>query len=199
MKSKMRRVASAALAEKLQYFYHHFIGIWKDASKMRTIFALINKYGEARKVVSDLLDKNFEKDDINVIAQKSAVENQWDVNERTISIDVSDNFGEQAELNLDTILGRHQPIPTNAAGELYAAGEVARILARTVAIPGSEEGGLEGAFKDFGIGGSSAQAFANGIHNGELLLFLRAEDERVSEVQQILNQVSASHISTLNG
>jgi hypothetical protein len=166
---------------------------------MRTIFALINKYGEARKVVADLLDKNFEKDDINIIAQKSAVENQWDVNQRTINMDASSEFGGQEKNDLDTILGRYQPITTNAAGDLYAAGEVARILARTVAAPGAVEGGLEGAFKDFGIGGNSAEAFAEGIQNGEMLLFLRAEDERVAEIRQMLDEVSASYISTLNG
>jgi hypothetical protein len=166
---------------------------------MRTIFALVNKYGEARKIVSDLLDKNFEKDDINVIAQKSAVESDWNVNLRTIRTDVSEEFGRDDVEDLDAILGRYQPIQTQTAGELYATGEVARILARTVAAPGAVEGGLEGAFREFGIGKNSAQAFADGIQNGELLFFLRAEDERVAEVEQMLSEASTSHISTLNG
>lgn len=165
---------------------------------MRTTFALIRKYDDAKKVVNSLLDKNFGKEEINVIAQKSAVQSAWDINERTIDVDVNKELGKQKVHGLDAMLGRLQPVRTNVAGDLYASGDVAKVITHSIAAPGME-GGLKGALVDFGVNENAAKALDEGIRNGEMLIFVRSSDDRASEAKEVLSAAPASNITTFSG
>ena len=166
---------------------------------MRTTFALFTKYSDAKQAVDELLDKNFKKETINVIAQKSAVESNWDVNERTINVDVTNKIGEKKVGGLEEMLGHRQPIQTNTEGELYAAGEIAKVLAGTLSAPGTVEGGMQGALVDFGVSEDPASELAEGIRGGGLLVFVRTEDERASQATDVLNEQKARHVATVRG
>lgn len=166
---------------------------------MRTTFALFSKYDDAKKIVDELMNKNFEKEDINIIAQKSAVENSWSVNERTIDVEVTKEVGKQTRHGLDAMLGRQQPVRTTTAGDVYATGEVAKIIARSAAAPGAPNAGLRGALVDFGVAEDSAKAFEEGIRNGQMLIFVRSSDDRASEAKEAISAAPATHIITAAG
>ena len=165
---------------------------------MRTTFALFQKYDDAKKAVDGLLGKNFKKEEINIIAQKSAVENSWDINERTIGVDVSDDVGNNKVHGLDALLGRLQPIRTNTAGDIYASGEIAKVVAKTVSVPGTA-GGFKGALVDLGVSEEPASKYDDGVRNGLLLVFVRSADERAAEAKATLSEGSAKHLGTFLG
>lgn len=186
---------------------------------MRTTFALYESYDQAKAAVDVLLNKDVDKQSINILAQKSAVESAWDVNERTIRADVSDelpvkeHFAQEEQGNrrkaeddkqrnkdvdtLDGMLGRLQPIRTNLAGELLASGDVAKMLARTAAAPG--QAALKDTFKEFGIEDTTAEAYSEGIRNGQFLVFVRSQDEKSGEVKELLNGSKAKNVATFRG
>lgn len=177
---------------------------------MRTTFALFQKYEDAKKVVDGLLDKNFKKDEINIIAQKSAIENAWNINERTIGVAVTDkevvykdgankDVAKQNVQGLDAMLGRLQPIRTYSAGEIYASGEIAKIVAKTASVPGAAAGGLKGALVDLGVDEGPASKYDDGIRNGQLLVFVRSMDERSAEAKETLSESPAKHLGTFLG
>jgi hypothetical protein len=165
---------------------------------MRTTFALISKYEDAKHLVDQLIDKNIDKDSINIIAQKSAVENSWDVNQRTVDVDVTKAVGKKKVEGLDEMLGRQRPVRTTSAGELYAAGEMAHVIAKTVAAPG-EIGSLKDALVDFGLEDQAAEQLSDGVQSGGLLIFIRAEDEDSAMVRSVLNDSGKVNHSTVIG
>ncbi len=166
---------------------------------MRTTFGLFQKYGDAKKAVAELMDKNFSKDEINVIAQKVAVEANWDVNERTVDVKATDEIGQKKVHGLDAMLGKQQPIQTSVAGDIYASGDMATVLARTASAPGAVDNGFTGALTDFGVAQENAEALAKGLRNGQLLIFVRSADERSSAARDVLVQEKADHITTIHG
>lgn len=185
---------------------------------MRTTFALYENYDQAKAAVDELLNKDVDPQSINILVQKSAVESAWDVNERTIRADVSDELPvkehfaleeqrirrkaeEDKQRNkeldiLDGMLGRLQPIRTNLAGELLASGDVAKMLARTAA-PG--QSALKDTFKEFGIEETTAEAYSEGIRNGQFLVFVRSQDEKSGVVKELLNKSKAKNVATFRG
>ena len=158
---------------------------------MQTVFALIQKYDDAKKAVDRLMDKNIDKEDINILAQKIAVESAWDVNQRTIDVDSTKAVGQKTVSGLDAMLGRQQPVKTNSAGELYAAGEMAEQIAKTASMPAGGNG-LKDALADFGLEDQAAEQLSDGVRAGELLVFVRSSDENSSLVSQILGGAEAA-------
>ncbi len=165
---------------------------------MRTTFALFQKYDDAQKAVEDLLGKNFGKQEINIIAQKMFIDGNWNVKERGENVNVTKRGGQKAG-GLDEMIGRRQPIQTNSAGELYAAGERANVLAKTLVAPGTVDGGLEGALEDFGVSDETASELADGIRGGQMLFFIRTPDDRAAEVIDLLSQDKARSLTTVRG
>lgn len=153
---------------------------------MRTTLGLFSKYEDAKRVVDRLMDKNIDKEKINILAQKSAVENAWDVNQRTVDTASTSAVGNKDVAGLDAILGRQRPVRTNTAGDLYAAGEIANIIAKTAAAPG-ETGSLKEALVDFGVEAQAAEAFSEGIGSGELLIFIRSDEDHSRAVKDIFD------------
>lgn len=165
---------------------------------MRTTFALISKYEDAKQVVDQLMDKNIGKESINVIAQKSAVESAWNVNQRTIDVDVTNAVGQKTVQGLDALLGRQHPVRTQSAGDLYAAGELAEIIAKTVSGAG-EISDLKDALVDFGVSDPAAEQYSNGIRSGEMLVFIRTDDENSGTVRTLLDGSSGVKHSSVIG
>ena len=166
---------------------------------MRTIFALYDTYDKAKQAVDQLLNKDIDKDNINVIVQKRAVEGVWDVNERTIDVQVTDELGRKKVKGLDAMLGRQQPVQTSTAGDIYASGQVATVLARTASMPGAVDGGLKNVFKDFGVSANPAEAYDKGIRGGQFLVFVRSDEDEASQVAQLLDETKARDVSTVTG
>ncbi len=170
---------------------------------MRTSFALYKNYQNAKAAVDTLTDKNFPKDEINIIVQKNAVENVWDVNERTIDVDVAEKIGTEyvgrKVEGIDEMLGKLRPILTQTAGEIYAAGDVAKVMAHTASAPQTAGKGLQGALIDFGVDDEVAQKYANGVRSGSFLLLVRTRDDRSAEAKKVLIETKASEVSTIKG
>lgn len=74
-------------------------------------------------------------------------------------------------------------------GPVVAAGWLAStaVGAAVGAVAGGATGGLLGALKDAGHGDDEANVYAEGVRRGGTLVSVRADEDRASEIEQILN------------
>jgi hypothetical protein len=160
---------------------------------MKTIFGLFESYQEAQTITRELLDQNFPIEEMNVIIQEKVAKEDMQVSLEKANVAVTDEIGEQTLQGLDRLLGGQQPVTLPVLEDVYAAGKLATILAKTAAAPGAADGGLKAALIDFNVPEETAQAYSEGIEQGGLLFWLRTSDDRASEATNILNK-QAQHI-----
>ena len=97
------------------------------------------------------------------------------------------------------MLGRLQPIRTNAAGELYASGEIAKVFTKSLSAPGTPDTDLKSALADYGMEDETASTYENGVRGGSLLVFVRTADEREEEVKEAFVDASGKNIASFRG
>jgi hypothetical protein len=162
---------------------------------MKTVFSLFTDYQDAEEAVDRLLERGFDPEDMNVIVQESTADNSMDVNQRTADVQMTAEFGEQTLFGLDRILAGRQPVATTEIGKVRAAGNIASMITRTAVAPGSSME-FEEVLQDFGLKEADAQAYLNGLREGDLLFFIRSDQDRLSEVYNLLSQCKARHVSS---
>lgn len=165
---------------------------------MKTIFTLYKNYGYAQAAVEELLNNRFNENYLNVIAQELTVKNSTDLQSNNHhSADRSKN-AEKNQVKLDQLLVGKKAVPLADAGKVIAAGELAAMLAKFAASPehATAVNGLQAALLDFGLAKEAAAKLSNGVKEGQLMLFLRTEDERASEAASILKNQEGLDILT---
>jgi hypothetical protein len=159
---------------------------------MKTVFGLFEDYHSATMAVDTLLEKVFEYEELNVIVSRSTAENWMD----QAPEEAEDESSEQSSL-LDEMLDRRQGIIIPHTGPVYAAGQLANLIAKAAIDSGSGPG-LEEALESFNLNPNTAKTYREGIHRGGLLVFLRTEDERAAEAASTFREMKAKEISIPN-
>ncbi len=162
---------------------------------MKTVFALFKDYQDAEEAIGRLLERGFDQEDMNVIAQESTVDNFIDANQRTANVNKTGEVGQQTLFGLDQLLAGHQAVATSDVGKVRTAGDIATTMTRTSVSP-SASLTFEGALKDFGLKDADAQAYRDGLQSGDLLFFMRTDNERLAEVYNLLRQFKAEQVSS---
>ncbi len=162
---------------------------------MKTVFALFSNYQDAEEAVDRLLERGFDQEDMNIIAQESTVDNFIDANQRTAKVNKTGEVGQKTLFGLDQILAGRQAIPTSDVGKVRAAGDLASTMTRTSVSPGSTLT-FEGVLKDFGLKDVDAEAYRSGLRDGDLLFFIPADNERLAEVYNLMRQYKAKQVSS---
>lgn len=155
---------------------------------MRTVFALFESYREANKAVEELIEKHFDEREMNVIVQELAAKSTMDINFRTSNVDKSRKMGSKSAERLDHLVAGRRPFTVPDVGAVYAAGEMATVLARSAATPESPPASLREALVDFDVPKEIADFYTEGVLEGGVLLWLRIEDERAGEAANVLSQ-----------
>ena len=166
---------------------------------MKTIFAMFDNYEDASAAVNRLLEGNVDEEEINAIAQAQVAKDRIDANLETVAVDVTDEVGRQTVYGLDAMLGRQQPVRISDVGNVYAAGSLATLLARTASVPDAADGTLKGALMDFNVAEEAAGAYRDGIRAGAFLIWVRSDDERASEAAAILQSQKGRRVTSLVG
>ena len=101
---------------------------------MKSVFALFDAYEDIKETVDELIAAGFDEGEMNVIVDEEVAKGHLDVNLEHVEVKATDELGEEAT-GLDVMLGVEQPVEVPRLGDVYAAGEIATILARTAASP----------------------------------------------------------------
>ena len=164
---------------------------------MVTIFGLFERYDDARAAVEELLNRGFEQKKMNAMAQDHVAKAHMDVKWDKVKVDVTDRVGEKTICGLDELFGREEPVLIRDVGSIYAAGELATIMADAASRPEVSRGGLEEALIDFGVPRERAKVYITGMKQSGIVFWIRTSDERAPEAAGILLEHKAVNITSV--
>lgn len=145
---------------------------------MKTIFAMFDTYEDADAAVQGLLERDFTRDQINVLLQEPAAKTGQDTRDGTTALGI--------------LVYAEQPVTLPGAGPVIASGELAAMLVRSAVALGPG-GGLLAALVDMAIPETVAEAFANGVQEGKILFCIQCDDDRAEYAQTVLTTYSARY------
>lgn len=137
---------------------------------MKTIFGLFDNETAAETAVAQLHDKGYDLKEINAVVQANRADNAI----------TNDNAPK-----LHHLFQGQRPVALSDIGPVYAAGPLATAVVRTAAAPGAVDGGLAAALVDFNIAEDKASIYQSAVQSGQLLLWVRAEDNKAATVHHI--------------
>jgi hypothetical protein len=161
---------------------------------VRTTFGLFEQFADAEQAVEALLDEDFGKDEMNVIVQEEIAKNELDLSLEEANIAVTNEVGEKTAQGLEALLGGQQPLTLPEVEEVYAAGEMATILAKTAAAPGTTGEEFPTVLQEFGIPTNIARSYTEGIAEGSLLFWIRTDDGRAAKATDLLRKNNGVHV-----
>ena len=166
---------------------------------MNVIFALFETYTDAENAVDELLDRDFDVGEMNAIVLEEVAKSHIDVDWDKLDVAVTDEIGERSVRGLTQLLGGQQPVMISGLEDIYAAGELATVLARTASAPNAEGRGLKAALVDFNVPEETAQIYRDGIDDGGLLFWIRVDEDRGAAVRQILTTGGGIRVGDYTG
>ena len=152
---------------------------------MKSVFSLFEKYQDCEAAVDDLLEADFAQDEFNLIVKAEVARTHLDVDLDVVDVKATDQVGQESR-GLDVLLGVEQPIDVPRLGRVYAAGEIATIMAKTVESP--RTGTVADTLEEFGVPSSMTTPYIEAIANDWLLFWVRTSDERAALAGEILRR-----------
>ena len=141
-----------------------------------------------------MLAQDFDADEMNVIVLEEVAKGNIDTDWKKLNVAVTDEVGEQTVQGLTRLLGGEQAIKLANMEDIYAAGELATVLARTASAQSAEGVGLKASLVDFNVPEGVAQVYRDGVEAGGVLFWLRTDDRRGAEATQILSLHHAKQV-----
>jgi hypothetical protein len=163
---------------------------------VKTVFALFDDYQNARQAVDALVQKGLDEEEMNALVQAAVAKDALDVGPHEVHVKKTDEIGEKELHGLDAILGGHRPVRLPDVEMVYAAGEIATIMANAAAAPGTSEGQIDELLVEFGLSPQQAGIYGDGIKGGGVLFWVRVEDEQTPEASETLRQHARANLVT---
>jgi hypothetical protein len=164
---------------------------------MKRVVALFKHEQAADQAINELQKRGFSREHFGVITRNritQKVNREEDIREGTVKVDQKLGVtGGAAIGGLTGLLLGVGALFIPGVGPILAAGTLGAIAAGTGM--GAVAGGLLGALTSMGVT-EEADVYAEGIKRGGVLLMVEADDERASEVDQIMKQAGAVEIKT---
>jgi uncharacterized protein (TIGR02271 family) len=163
----------------------------------KTVIALYDSFDHARQAVEALVDAGFSRDNISVVANDTSGEyGRYIANDGSMTTDDDVHAGEGAGFGavVGTLVGLGAALipgvgPVIAAGPAFAA-----LFAGIGAAGGAATGGLTASLVNLGASEDDAGHYAEGVRRGGALLTVHADDNSVSQVQDILERYNPMNI-----
>jgi hypothetical protein len=162
---------------------------------VKTVFTLFEEFENAYEAVDRLQDEDFDSGQMNVIVLENIAKDAMEVDLEKVKVEKTGQVGEKSVTGLDELLGGQKAVDVPNIGDVYAAGSLATMLVRSASAPGAVEGGLEAALQDFNLTGEAAEGYRKGLEEGGLLFFIRSQDEKASDIVQLLRQNKGKFIA----
>jgi uncharacterized membrane protein len=157
---------------------------------MHTVVATYRNMSEAQKVLTDLVNTGFDRDDISLVVSDTEGRYQNLAN-RTDVVDDDVTAGEGALIGglegglLGFALGLGA-LAIPGIGPIVAFGPLVGALIG--AGTGAVTGGLAASLIDSGVDEADAHTYAEAVRRGYVLLSVHAPDERVDEAKAVMNR-----------
>lgn len=156
----------------------------------RTIVALYDDFDTAQRVVQELVDAGFMRENISLVANDASGEygRTYTSGEMIDDDDVSAGEGAGFGAVVGALVGLGVALipgigPVLAAGPLAAA-----LMAGIGAAAGAATGGVVAGLVDFGVPEEEAHVYAEGLRRGGTLVSVTADDEHMGRIEEIMNR-----------
>lgn len=167
---------------------------------MQTLSALYSTYDEAKRVMDELNNAGFSREDVSIIANDVSGKYSGTVEVRKEEA-VTGGEGAGFGATIGSIVGVGFGLGALAIpgiGAVIAAGPLLAALGVVGGIAGGATGGLVGALvKTNKITEEDAAIFAEGVRRGNALVIVSSRDEDVVKAQDIMGRESALNIRQL--
>lgn len=164
----------------------------------KTIVGLYDHLSQARAAVQDLVDEGFERENISLVANASAEQYaRYFDDEGVYRTDLHDDEltsgeGAAAGASIGAVIGGVGGLlmglgllAVPGVGPALAAGPIVSTLVG--AGIGAATGGIIGALVNHGVPEDEAGYYAEGVRRGGSLIMLTVDEDRVAEVEGIMN------------
>jgi len=174
---------------------------------MKTVIGLFDDFQTAQNAVQSLVNRNFNRDDISVAANNTAAgvnadtldaASQGEGRKEAMAEGARTGAGAGAVIGTGVggVLGLLASLGTiwiPGIGPIVAAGPLVATLtgAGIGAAAGAAVGGLVGALTQVGVPEHDAHFYAEAVRRGSALVIVRAEDNRVDGIADILSEHGA--------
>jgi hypothetical protein len=165
---------------------------------MVSLWGLFRRFEDAQAAVAELQGRGFDPPDISAILLE---ETARPFLHRDAAVEVTQAHVKKQPPppGLDKLLVEHRPVRVPDTGPLLVTGTLGALLAETATNAKSGSGGLAGALVDFGILEPRAHLYTEGVIAGQVLLAVRADNEREREAVSILTRHKASELGGFPG
>lgn len=163
---------------------------------MERVIGLFDDYDQADQALQALDEADFDHEKLSVLFRKDSAPHQFEeVDQLTEKIRGGAVGGSIAGGIAGLLIGVGA-ISLPGLGLAIASGTLGTILASTAAGAGAgaATGGLVGALIGLGVSQDRAEAYAEGVKRGGVLLILEAEDERAEMAETIMEKAGAVDI-----
>lgn len=168
---------------------------------MDTVIALFKDHEGAEAAVDSLEEAGFSQDEVGLLAQKEAVEDALDANREEAAVESAGAgaLGGSALGGLIGLLAGASAIVVPGIGPALAAGAWASVAGTTAAGAGigAAYGGLVGALIGFGVAEEQTHVYVEGVQQGNILMVIQPEDDRLARAEKILRDHGAFAVDIL--
>jgi len=157
----------------------------------KTIVALYDDFSTAERVIANLTEAGFAREDISVMANDSTGEyGSHLTGERDIVINEDVSAGEGA--GFGAVIGGLIGLGVSlipGIGPVLGAGPLAVALTAGIgAVAGAITGGITAGLIDMGVDEDDAHAYAEGVRRGSTLVSLTTNEEWAERAEEIMNR-----------
>jgi hypothetical protein len=164
---------------------------------MKTTFCIFDEYGQANKTVSDLMDKQYDPQQMNAIVLAKVAQNALEGEQHRVTVEKSSQIGGITARGLDRLFGGEKAIEVHGVGQVYAAGELATNIVRNASAPGSIDGDFKDALIEFAVPEGAAGQYQTAVSEGQVLYFIRTDDQEAAKIVRLLRDSNGKTITSI--
>ncbi len=156
---------------------------------MRTVSALFDTLAQAQDCIADLNRAGFDPRDLNLVSNAGESEFAARFNEGGQMHDLTEGVTEAATAvgGLGGLVVGLSLFFVPGVGPVLAAGGLLTSLVTGVGL-GALAGGVLGTLAGLGISQDQSDTYAEGIRRGGSLVVVQAQEDRISQIKEILNR-----------
>jgi hypothetical protein len=159
---------------------------------MKTVFASFSDYASANTAVDELQERGFSLEEMNALVLEDVAKRQMATDQSEVNVDVTDEVGDVELHGLDRLVGGEQPVQAPEVGRVYAAGELATLLAKQFSGAGTRI--FTEILQEFGVPAEAASRYESAVKSGGVLFWVRSDDARAAQAANVMGNRGASHI-----
>lgn len=164
----------------------------------KTIVALYDDFSTAERVIDNLMEAGFNREDLSVMANDASGEYGTSLADRDMVLDGDVSAGEGAGFGavIGTLIGVGVSL-IPGIGPVIGAGPLAVALTAGIgAAAGAITGGITAGLIDMGVDEDDAHIYAEGVRRGGTLVSLTTDEEWAERAEQIMNRYNPVDIDT---